>query len=112
MRVLWRICKPRTTSRRFGDLAWIVFVSAQAADGVLTYVGIATLGTHVEANPLLAWCIAAVGVGAPLLGAKVFALACGALLHLQAMHGVLALLTAVYIAVAVWPWTIVLWPIL
>jgi hypothetical protein len=84
----------------------------QVADGALTYVGLATLGTHVEANPLLAWCIAASGVTVPIVGAKAFALACGALLHLQAMHGVVAVLTAFYVAAALWPWTIVLWPIL
>lgn len=95
---------------RLGDLIWLAFVLAQVADGSLTYVGLKTFGTAVEANPLLGWSIAAAGGTLAIIGAKMFALACGAVLHLRAMHRVIAILTAVYVAASVWPWSIVLWP--
>ena len=96
----------------FGNLVWLVFALAQAADGVLSYVGIATYGTSIEANPLLAWCIAVAGITLPLIAAKIFAVACGAFLHVHAMHRAVALLTVLYVVAAVWPWAVVLWPLI
>ena len=75
----------------------------------MTYIGIKTFGTAVEANPLLCWYIVAGGATLAIVGAKLFALACGAVLHLRAMHGVMALLTATYVAMSLWPWTVLLW---
>jgi hypothetical protein len=88
---------------------WLAFIVTQISDGVLTYVGITTLGTSVEANPLLAWYIAAIGITAAIVGAKLFALACGILLYVLARHRLIAVLTAVYVVAAVWPWAILLW---
>ena len=96
---------------RIGDLTWVAFVLVQVADGALTYIGVSTLGPHAEANPLLAWCIAAAGVGLALFGAKAFALGCGTLLHVQCMHRCLAALTTLYAGAAVWGWIVVLWPV-
>jgi hypothetical protein len=95
---------------RSGNVTWIAFVLAQVSDGALTYVGISTFGPGIEANPLLAWLIAATGLGSAILSAKAFALGCGTLLHLQGMHRSLAALTAVYAGVAVCQWIAVLWP--
>ena len=39
---------------RFGDVALVAFLLAQACDGVLTYVGVSTYGVRIEGNPLLA----------------------------------------------------------
>ena len=89
---------------------WLVFVLAQVADGSLTYLGIKTLGTAIEANPLLAWYMTAGGATVAIVGAKLFALACGIVLHLRAMHGVMALLTVLYVAASLGPWAVVLWP--
>lgn len=89
---------------------WLAFVLVQVADGSLTYLGIKTFGTVIEANPLLSWYIAAVGTTLAIIGAKAFALACGALLHLRAMHRSMALLTVVYLALSVGPWSIILFP--
>jgi hypothetical protein len=97
-------------STRGGNVTWIAFVLAQVSDGALTYVGISTFGPSIEANPLLAWLIAATGLGSAILGAKAFALGCGTLLHLQGLHRSLAVLTAVYAGVAVGQWIAVLWP--
>jgi nitrate reductase gamma subunit len=94
----------------FGDAVLLAFLLAQVADGALTYVGVTTFGTHIEANPLVAWYIAACGAGLALLGAKTVAAACAAALHIRAMHRTLGLLTIVYLAMAVWPWTQMLWP--
>lgn len=104
----WRpFCRRyRVPSRSIpGDLVLLAFILAQAADGALTYLGIATFGSAIEGNPLLAWGIGAVGTGTALFIAKIFAVICGATLHLRSMHRTIAALTLVYLAAAVWPWT-------
>ncbi|PWT81973.1 MAG: hypothetical protein C5B57_09465 [Blastocatellia bacterium] len=99
----------RAARSQFANVIWIAFVLTQIFDGVLTYVGISTLGPNVEANPVLSWYIAATGVTLAVIGAKLFALGCGAVLHLLARHGCIALLTGLYVAAALWPWAVVLW---
>ena len=101
--------RPDTASLT-GDAIWVAFVAAQAADGVLTYVGVYTFGPSIEANPLLAWCIASGGAGLALVAAKMLALGCGTLLHIQGMHRSIVLLTTVYAGAAIWRWVTVLWP--
>ena len=96
----------RLADRRslFGDVALLLFLLAQASDGVLTYVGVATYGTSMEGNPLITWLMTAMGEGPALTTAKVAAAACGIALHLSSVHYVVAALTAFYVAVAVVPW--------
>ena len=60
--------------------------------------------------PLIAWSAASYGIGASVVSAKLFASACGAILHLTERHQALALLSLGYIAAALWPWTLLLWP--
>ncbi len=84
--------------------AWIGFVFVQVLDGALTGIGVRALGLDVEANPLLSWYIAMFGPVVALTGAKAFALACGALLHLQGRHTAVAVLTLFYAAAAIVPW--------
>jgi len=98
----------RKAGRGSGDAVfanWIVttFLAAQLLDGALTYVGVVT-GTATERNPLLAWYIAAFGIGPALTGAKLFAGGCAASLHLAGAHRSLAALTASYLLLAVAPW--------
>jgi len=93
----------------FGDVILLVFLLAQLMDGVFTYVGIATFGETIEANPLLAWYIAMFGPAVALIGAKMVAIACAATLHVFARHRTVAVLTLVYLAAAVWPWTRIIW---
>jgi len=50
---------------RFGDVVIVLFLLAQAADGVMTYVGVSTFGVSLEANPLLASLIRAPRSPAP-----------------------------------------------
>jgi uncharacterized membrane protein len=93
---------------RFGDVAVVLFLTAQALDGVLTYVGVNQLGARMEANPLLAWMIGTLGCGVALACAKLVASAFGIILHLSAVHRVVAALAAFYLAVAVLPWVALL----
>ena len=78
-----------------------VFVLAQALDAALTYVGITTFGTSIEANPVVAWWVSALGAGAGLAAVKT--------LYVTACHRILGGLTVLYLAGAVLPWTRLLW---
>ena len=88
----------------FGDTVLVAFLLTQALDGVLTYVGVNTYGLKVEGNPLLGWMMTVFGQGAALATAKLAAGAFGIALHLTAVHRVVFVLTAFYVAVAVVPW--------
>ena len=94
---------------RFGDLAVVLFLMAQAADGALTYVGVRQLGLAVEANPLISWLIVSFGEVGALAGAKLVAGGFGIALHLSAVHKVVAGLTLFYVVVAVFPWIAILY---
>jgi len=96
----------RTTAERsrFGDAVIVLFLLAQAADGVMTYVGVTTLGVHLEANPLLVRLMSLFGHGTAVTAAKVVASGLGISLHLIGVHRVLAVLTGVYLVAAVLPW--------
>ena len=96
--------------RIYGNAVWVAFVMIQAADGLLTYLGMHLHGIGAEANPLIAWYAATYGITASVLSAKIFATMCGAILHVGDRHQILAILTLAYGGVAVWPWTMVLWP--
>ncbi|HJR61737.1 MAG TPA: DUF5658 family protein [Vicinamibacterales bacterium] len=98
----------RRTGRLFGDIAVIVFMLAQASDGVLTYIGVATYGLSIEGNPLIAWLMAEMGEGPGLAMAKVTAGFFGMVLHLSAVHKAVAVLAGFYIVVAIIPWLAIL----
>jgi hypothetical protein len=105
---VWRprvLLRQTTAGRsRFGDVVIVLFLLAQAADGVMTYVGIATFGVTMEANPLLASLMAMFGHGATIAAAKVTASVLGISLHLLGVHRVLAVLTFIYAIAALLPW--------
>lgn len=98
-----------STGRLFGDIAVIVFLLAQASDGVLTYIGVATYGIEMEANPLITWLMTSMGEGAGLATAKVTAGVFGMILHLTGVHRAVAALAGFYIVVAIIPWMAVLY---
>jgi hypothetical protein len=98
----------RSRASGFGDVAVIAFLVVQALDGVLTYVGLVTLGAHMEGNPIIASLMLAFGMGPGLTGAKVVAALLGIGLHLTGVHRLVALLTGIYLAAAVIPWTALL----
>ena len=86
----------------------LLFLVAQACDGMFTYAAVRAHGLGAEGNLLLATWMALVGPGAALVGAKTLAGACGILLYLKGVHKTLALLTAFYALGAVGPWLVVL----
>lgn len=88
----------------FGNLVILLFVCAQAADGVFTYVGVSLFGPSIEGNPLLAWLIHSVGPLPALAAAKLTAIGLGSLLHLMTVHRIVALLAGFYLLTAVGPW--------
>jgi uncharacterized membrane protein len=92
----------------FGDAAVVLFLLAQCFDGVFTYVGVASFGIGIEANPIIAALMNTFGHGAALAGAKLVAGTLGILLHLREIHGAVALLTGFYVAAAIVPWTAIL----
>jgi hypothetical protein len=92
----------------FGDVMVIGFVLMQCLDGVFTYLGVGIWGPAIEANPLIASAMAAAGVAAAVGGAKAVAISLGIVLHLLRVHYLVALLTCIYFAVAILPWTVLL----
>jgi uncharacterized membrane protein len=97
-----------TRRDRFGDVALVIFLLAQAFDGVLTYVGVSTYGIRMEGNPFIGWLMASMGQAAGLATAKVAAGFFGIALHLSAVHKTVAVLAVFYVAVAVLPWVAIL----
>ena len=90
---------------RFGDATVLGFVIVQVLDLAFTYLGVRTWGPGIEANPLVSSMMAVVGLGAGLVAAKSIAIGFGILLHLFRVHNLVALLTAIYVALAIVPWT-------
>jgi hypothetical protein len=89
----------------FGDLMVLVFLVVQCLDGAFTYLGVCRWGPGIEANPLVSSLVGVAGLGAGLASAKLVAMGFGILLHLRQVHSIVALLTALYIAAAILPWT-------
>jgi Domain of unknown function (DUF5658) len=100
-----RLCRPwDVADDLYGNALVIGFMLVQCLDGVFTYIGIATFGSSIEANPLVSSAIAFAGPGAGLTASKLLAAACGIVLHLLRVHGLIAALTLFYLAVAIVPW--------
>jgi len=92
----------------FGDFVVVAFLCAQVLDGVLTYLGIRAWGPGVEANPIVSSAVSVAGLGVGLSAVKLTAIGLGMMLHLRRVHTLVALLTAIYIAAAILPWTAIL----
>jgi hypothetical protein len=98
----------RSADSRFGNGIVIVFLLAQALDGVLTYIGVTSVSHVTEGNPVIAGLVALVGLGPGLVSAKLWACGLGAALHLSGAHRLVALLTTIYFFGAILPWTALL----
>jgi hypothetical protein len=90
------------------EILWLAFVTVQALDGVMSYVGVSLHGPAIEANPLVAWYLAAFGPAVGFTAAKLFAVMCGAVLYITARYRWVAILTLFYLVFAVGPWVHVL----
>lgn len=103
---LRRLVENRHTT--FGNAVILLFLLAQAADGVFTYLGVQIYGLRAEGNPLMLWLMATLGEGPALAAAKLTAATLGSWLHVMTVHRLVAVLTAIYIAGAVVPWALLL----
>ena len=92
----------RSKESPFGNFVVLAFLLVQALDGTLTYVGISTITRVVEGNPLVASLMGIFGLG--VTGAKLFAASLGIALHIFGAHRLVAALTAIYLAGAIFPW--------
>src|SRR5207249_5908891 len=91
-----------TRTRAFSLLA--LFVSVQMADACMTAIGVGRYGVAAEANPMLALPIALFGPAVVLTTAKGMAILGAVVLHRCSWHLVLALLTVMYVFLAIMPW--------
>ena len=96
----------RWDSRRstFGDVVVVCFLLVQCLDGMFTYLGVRAWGLGIEANPLVSSAVNAAGLGAGVAGVKLVAAGFGVLRHLRRVHNLVALLTLIYLALAIVPW--------
>src|SRR5262249_11039763 len=83
---------------------FLAFVTVQALDGAMSYVGVSIHGPGVDAHPLVAWYLGAFGPAVGFTMAKLFAVTCGAVLYFTARYRWVAILTLVYLVFAVGPW--------
>lgn len=97
---------------RLSRLVLLLFLVAQAFDGVFTYVAVSAVGTRAESNAFLAFFMTLIGPGPALFLAKSIAIAAGAFVYKRGLHGLLAGLTALYAGAAIGPWLYVYvsWP--
>jgi hypothetical protein len=101
-----KVSKPPPS--RFGDIALVVFLAAQFADGMFTYLGVTAFGIGIEANPIVVSLMTHLGHGPGLMSAKMAAAILGICLYLREIHGAVAMLAGLYLIVAIAPWTVVL----
>jgi hypothetical protein len=94
-----------TNRAAIANSIWVVFVIIQALDGGMTLLGVQAFGLEVEANPLIAWYAAAFGPAVAVIGAKLLAVGCGAVLHLAGNHRAIATMAVLYLLLAIGPWT-------
>jgi uncharacterized protein DUF5658 len=100
------LTKPSESRRSlYGDVVVLGFLIVQCLDGAFTYLGVTIWGPGIEANPLVKTAVAAAGLGLGLAGTKLMAMGFGIVLHLCRVHTVVAVLTALYLAAAILPWT-------
>ena len=111
-----RVRRP-TILIRFGTLSFskkafllgVLLALCQILDGLLTYIGLSLMGTHIEGNAFLKELMYAYGTAPVLFATKVISLVCVMLLTIPShrrrwLRGVIGILCAVYLGLAVIPW--------
>lgn len=88
-------------------LVILLFLTAQAWDGVFTYVAVHAYGISAEGNALIQTWMYLVGPTTALVGAKLLASLCGVLLYVRGVHHALAGLTVLYMVTAIGPWLLI-----
>lgn len=109
--VLIRVGHLSISKRAF--LLGLALILCQALDGVLTWLGLRLLGIHMEGNAFLRELMYAYGTAPVLFIAKLASLICVGFLTFFAhrrrwIRPLIALLIAVYLGLAVIPWTVVI----
>jgi hypothetical protein len=90
------------------ELVLVAFVAVQVLDGIMSYIGVHTFGSWIEANPVVAWYASTFGPAVAFTAVKLFAIGLGIMLYLMSRHRTVAALTLFYLAFAVVPWAHVL----
>lgn len=103
-RIQWLAGFRLPNSRTYALALLALFVSVQIADAWLTAFGIDRFGVEAEANPLLAFGFILFGPAAALTIAKGTAVVGAMILYRLSRHLLLALLTVMYVFVAIMPW--------
>jgi hypothetical protein len=85
----------------------LLFLLAQACDGLFTYSAVQAYGIAAEGNMVLATWMAIAGPFPTLFVAKLVAAGGGVLLYYRGIHRTLALLTLLYVVAAIGPWMMV-----
>lgn len=96
------------TGLSLSRITLLLFLTFQAADGLMTYGAASLFGPVVEGNPLIAAWMDVLGVGPAVFLAKVVSSAGGILLYYRGVHAWLGLVTVFYAFGAVIPWLHVL----
>jgi hypothetical protein len=114
--LLMRVRTPKKTFSlsRKALLLGATLILCQILDGILTYTGLLLLGVEMEGNGLIRDMIYAYGLVPGICMAKVGALLSVALITIAAhrrkwIRPIILLLSAVYVTLALVPWTLVLW---
>jgi hypothetical protein len=85
----------------------LLFLVAQAWDGIFTYTAVHAFGIAAEGNAIVATWMHLIGPTPALIGAKVLAILCGVLLYVRGVHHALAGLTVLYSVAALGPWLVI-----
>lgn len=89
----------------FDNFIIVTFVLVQILDGILTYKGVSTWGLDIELNPIVGLFMSVLGVALGLVAAKLVGIMAGLIIYWHGFYGFVALLTAIYVAIAILPWT-------
>ena len=86
----------------------LLFLAAQAFDGIFTYFAVEAHGVAAEGNVVLGTWMRLIGPLPTLIVAKLIAASGGVLLYFYGVHRILAGLTLVYAAAAIGPWLVII----
>lgn len=88
-------------------------ILCQILDGLLTYIGLNTMGVHMEGNAFLRMLMHAYGAAPVLFGSKIMAIIFVVLLTFQAhkrywIRPLIFIMIVIYMGLAVYPWIFII----
>lgn len=104
----------RISLSRKAFILGLTLVVCQILDGLLTYAGLTALGVHMEGNSFLRALMEAYGKAPVLFVSKLAAIILVVLLTFEAhrrrwIRPLIAVMILIYLALAVGPWTYIIW---